>query len=119
VDVPDDLLDAALAAISGPVTQSDLGQLERVEKLFLDRLADWRNPLGEMAARAHFKWLVRIEQAIGGEDGRERIAALRQAFSDFEKRCSTERAAELIKGVRERGLRLRSFASARDDGFGR
>jgi hypothetical protein len=71
-----------------------------------------------MAARAHFKRLVRIEQTIGGDDGRERIAALRHVFSDFEKRCSTERAIALIKGVRERGELMRAY-TAREDGFGR
>jgi hypothetical protein len=97
-DIPDGLLDAALAAIAGPVTARELDQLLRVEDLFLKRLGG-RNPLGEMAARAHFKRLVRIEQAIGGEDGRDRIAALKQAFSDFELRCATARTMDIIKGA--------------------
>jgi hypothetical protein len=96
------LLDLALDAIreGGGATKRELAPLRQVEKQFLARLSDVRDPPAPEAVQRAYAKLVRVETALGddGKDGR--LAKLRGAYNDWWKRRSTDAVVEHVARVR-------------------
>jgi hypothetical protein len=113
-----DLLEAHFALIREhgiTIRRADIATLARAERVFVEHL-DSRYPVSPETVERAIRLFRRLEGFCDHGEARDmrRRERLERAYEEWQKRCAVERTAAIIKGVRERGERLRSFASAPD-----
>jgi hypothetical protein len=111
--IPDALLDEVVTLVAQHgARKADIkvaiAALERLEKAYTKRLADWQRPLPYDHAAQLYRRIRQYEQTFGRSDGKEaRLAKLAQAFVDYGKKWAVRQTLAVIAG-RDRRVEARA-----------